>query len=498
MEAYADTPKEVLETIDYLDQLTHQVVLPPDDNTQCPICLEPFITSDQITVVEGQVHYPPEIELPVSLPCGHILGFRCLQRYLSPFGEARNSCPMCRRKLFEAPYKPDTVTKLRARLEAFDNYFRQLPHHARPDQTERLRELLWQYSRTTMIEPAEERDAELEARTAVLNYDRDSRGIPRRAANRAEAIRHTELREQMLRLRQQAHSLERAHERVRNQAIEHSRLQREREATLVARARLGRESYRDQVNQSARARQQPQAAMRIDLSAPGDQEGQIQGLPNEARQPTRSVEEGSDENDSEAQGYRTSQGQQQLRRSSWHRLLIQQEIQQERVQNAARQPVRETPPPRTELNLRMIAQSRAAQAAIMQAQNQQRAATQRQLPPPAFYHHPFTHAPTSQQDAAQTTAQPEGPIAREQRLNTLKRSLDEREAALNGRDANLDVRERNLAHRERLLASRDRVYAARLPKLKDLKYGRGNNRPVFTLMIKTEADVEQNQELLKW
>ncbi|KAL8851945.1 MAG: hypothetical protein Q9221_003156 [Calogaya cf. arnoldii] len=390
----------------------------------------------------------------------------CHYRGKSNANENASDSPMCRRKLFEAPYKPDTVTKLRERLEAFDNYFRQLPQHARPDQTKRLRVLLWQYSRTTTIVQAEWHDAVMEARTAVLNHDRDLRGIPRRAANRAEALRHTELREQMLRLRQQALSLERAHEQVQNQAIEHSRLQREREATMVARARLGRENYRDQINQRARARQQSQAAIRIDLPTPGDQEGQPQGLSNEARQPARSILEDANEDDSEAQGYRATQDQQQPRRSSRIRLSIQQ-TQQERVQNAARQPVRETPPPRTEENLRMNAQSRAAQTAIMEAQNQQRAATQRQqLAPPQFYR-PFglTNAEIQQQDAPQTTAQPEGHNAREHRLNTLKRSLDEREANLNGRDANLEVRERNLAHRERLLASRDPAFAARVRAL---------------------------------
>lgn len=87
MEAYANTPKEVLETIDYLEQLKHQIVQPANDDDECSICLEPFTTSGQ-----GQRNQSADVrETPVSLPCGHVFGFTCLQRYLSPFGEARNS-----------------------------------------------------------------------------------------------------------------------------------------------------------------------------------------------------------------------------------------------------------------------------------------------------------------------------------------------------------------------------------------------------------------------
>ena len=87
MEAYANTPKEVLETIDYLEQLKHQVVQPANDDNECSICLEPFSTSGQ-----GQRSQTADVgETPVSLPCGHVFGFTCIERYLSPFGEARNS-----------------------------------------------------------------------------------------------------------------------------------------------------------------------------------------------------------------------------------------------------------------------------------------------------------------------------------------------------------------------------------------------------------------------
>lgn len=87
MEAYADTPREVLETIDYLEQLKHQIVRPASDDSECSICLEPFSSAGRGHANDSSA----EAEMPVSLPCGHIIGFKCMERYLSPFGEARNS-----------------------------------------------------------------------------------------------------------------------------------------------------------------------------------------------------------------------------------------------------------------------------------------------------------------------------------------------------------------------------------------------------------------------
>ena len=46
-------------------------------------------------------------EQPMMLPCKHIMGENCLQKWLSPGGGSGNSCPICRRKLF--PPWPSTT-----------------------------------------------------------------------------------------------------------------------------------------------------------------------------------------------------------------------------------------------------------------------------------------------------------------------------------------------------------------------------------------------------
>ncbi|KAL8734357.1 MAG: hypothetical protein Q9166_001555 [cf. Caloplaca sp. 2 TL-2023] len=167
MTAYADTPEEVLETIDYLNQLQHQIVQPAKDDHECPICLETYSSKSKHDAKKPLV----VVDVPVALPCGHVLGYDCIEQYLSPFGGAGNKCPMCRQKLFEAPYKADTVTKLRARLEAFDAYHEGLAGFKRPAHVKRVRDLLWEFSRTTVIVPEEVYSARIEAMGAVTRFD---------------------------------------------------------------------------------------------------------------------------------------------------------------------------------------------------------------------------------------------------------------------------------------------------------------------------------------
>lgn len=82
---YADTPNEVLETINFLKQLkSSPTVHSFKDDDSCPICLEEFFS-------KGYIETLGISETPVALPCGHVMGSECLERYLSPFGEARNT-----------------------------------------------------------------------------------------------------------------------------------------------------------------------------------------------------------------------------------------------------------------------------------------------------------------------------------------------------------------------------------------------------------------------
>ncbi|CAF9931635.1 MAG: E3 ubiquitin-protein ligase hrd1 [Alectoria fallacina] len=56
----------------------------PKDSRSCNICMDPY----------GSTENP---ENPVRLPCGHVIGRSCIARWLT----TNNSCPLCRRVLFE-------------------------------------------------------------------------------------------------------------------------------------------------------------------------------------------------------------------------------------------------------------------------------------------------------------------------------------------------------------------------------------------------------------
>ena len=63
---------------------TRQPMLSEVKDGQCDVCHEPWLT--------GQ--YP---ELPIKIPCGHIVGAGCILRWLSPLtANTKNSCPTCR------------------------------------------------------------------------------------------------------------------------------------------------------------------------------------------------------------------------------------------------------------------------------------------------------------------------------------------------------------------------------------------------------------------
>ena len=54
------------------------------DETSCGICMDPYGTTD-------------DPESRVRLPCGHLMGRKCIERWLG----MRNTCPLCRHVLFE-------------------------------------------------------------------------------------------------------------------------------------------------------------------------------------------------------------------------------------------------------------------------------------------------------------------------------------------------------------------------------------------------------------
>ncbi|KAL8985405.1 MAG: hypothetical protein Q9205_000897 [Flavoplaca limonia] len=515
MEAYANTPKEVLETIDYLEQLKHQVVQPANDDNECSICLESFSTSGQ-----GQRNQTADVgETPVSLPCGHVFGFTCIERYLSPFGEARNSCPICRRKLFDAPYKPDTVTKLRARLEAFDKYYQRHPENAHPHQTARLRDRLWQFCRSRGIVRNELEGAIIEAQAAIVYLT--AAGIrPQNTTAQEAAHQHRQLRAQMLRLRQQAYYLQREQEAnaVREQRIASERLQLERaresqpagfwqeleqsaarasqsaqgqraqrheqllnearqDARLIGNTYMHFDSGDSSDDEVARVLREPRRSARIARLSQGVQRGQRPAQPpREAEQQTPTMGGNSDEDD-EAHFYPPYGGSWRQRHTALNGRFDPGIRRAGRLPTEVTQPAPETSrqrgAPANISNQRPMSYTatgmalpRQQQTTTTPAERQQNAVNRRVSASLGPIVDPYSTYP--QRNATLTTTTPEGPNAvldvrslqeaREQRLDTMKRTLDQREEALNRRNEALEVRERSLAHRESMMTARERIH----------------------------------------
>ena len=75
----------------------------PENSQTCHICHEDFDDPDA-----------EEAELPVKLPCNHIMGSECLARWCN----AHNSCPMCRATLFVVDASQSRVEEASVALEA--------------------------------------------------------------------------------------------------------------------------------------------------------------------------------------------------------------------------------------------------------------------------------------------------------------------------------------------------------------------------------------------
>ena len=81
-------------------------------NSDCPICLKKFRTdgpSDDVDI------FRERHEIPLVLPCSHIIGSRCAYKLYSPFKHSKNSCPLCRTEFFPkeslSPENPAVVER---------------------------------------------------------------------------------------------------------------------------------------------------------------------------------------------------------------------------------------------------------------------------------------------------------------------------------------------------------------------------------------------------
>lgn len=104
----------------------------PDNNRDCPICMEEYVTSE---------HYEP----PVRLPCDHVFGKDCLRSWLqsSVLNRNNNTCPICRSVLYNRDILADQIRDLGGTIDHIpeDTRSRQRIDHARlhEEATNRLR-----------------------------------------------------------------------------------------------------------------------------------------------------------------------------------------------------------------------------------------------------------------------------------------------------------------------------------------------------------------------
>ncbi len=72
-----------------------------EDNTRCHICRDPYTTDGRAVGAGPSSAWLLESrpEIPVVLPCSHVLGSHCLLRWLSP--STNNNCPLCRQDIDE-------------------------------------------------------------------------------------------------------------------------------------------------------------------------------------------------------------------------------------------------------------------------------------------------------------------------------------------------------------------------------------------------------------
>ncbi len=94
----------------------------PDDNRDCPICMEEYVTPE---------HYEP----PVRLPCDHVIGKDCLRSWLksSVLNLNNNTCPMCRTVLYNRDILADHLRDIDGMTDHIpeDTRSRQRIDHAR-------------------------------------------------------------------------------------------------------------------------------------------------------------------------------------------------------------------------------------------------------------------------------------------------------------------------------------------------------------------------------
>ena len=88
----------IKKALNFLETLPTVALKDLGDDTECVVCMEKFGNK---TADKG------EVERPVRLPCSHVVGSFCIESWVSPRKETRNTCPVCRHQLFAMPPVPE-------------------------------------------------------------------------------------------------------------------------------------------------------------------------------------------------------------------------------------------------------------------------------------------------------------------------------------------------------------------------------------------------------
>ncbi|KAF6221984.1 hypothetical protein HO133_001952 [Letharia lupina] len=85
---------------DFLRQLPEAQDLP--DHDECPVCLQEYVSAKApapviieriLSMAARRDPEPIETEHAVRLPCQHVLGSKCIKRWISPTEGDQNTCP---------------------------------------------------------------------------------------------------------------------------------------------------------------------------------------------------------------------------------------------------------------------------------------------------------------------------------------------------------------------------------------------------------------------
>jgi hypothetical protein len=101
----------------------------PDDDTDCPICLEKFTSapstpsdtteSDSMSLTDGVTDEDAESHVPLQMPCcNNVFCHRCINTWLN----SGNTCPTCRVQLFEgSESEPEREPSESTESETYDD-----------------------------------------------------------------------------------------------------------------------------------------------------------------------------------------------------------------------------------------------------------------------------------------------------------------------------------------------------------------------------------------